>query len=142
MDGAECFSGVCRDEELGMRNAASQKGISLLGGLVLLALLGFLASTAFKVLPHYFDYWTMKKIIESVSSDKAQQIDTVGSFYSHVEAGMQVNNIRDLDARKILNVTLDGDVFAAHLQYEQREPLIGNADLVVKFDHEFSVRKP
>ncbi|WP_455925353.1 DUF4845 domain-containing protein [Pseudomonas putida] len=125
-----------------MMKAASQKGVSLLGGLVILALLGFVASTAFKVLPHYFDYWTMKKIIESVPAEKAHPVDSVRAFYDHVDAGMQVNNIRDLDARKVLTVTLDDDVFAAHLQYEQREPLIGNVDLVVKFDHEFSVRKP
>lgn len=125
-----------------MNAASSQKGISLLGGLVLLAILGFVASTAFKVLPHYFDYWTMKKIIESVATDKAQKIETVGEFYNHVDAGMGINNIRDLQARNIMTVTLDDDVFAAHLQYEQREPLIGNVDLVVKFDHEFSVRKP
>lgn len=125
-----------------MNAASSQKGISLLGGLVLLAILGFVASTAFKVLPHYFDYWTMKKIIESAATDKAEKIDTVGDFYNHVDAGMGINNIRDLQARNIMKVTLDDDVFAAHLQYEQREPLIGNVDLVVKFDHEFSVRKP
>ena len=125
-----------------MMKAASQKGVSLLGGLVILALLGFVASTAFKVLPHYYDYWTVKKIVESVSTDKVQRIDSVRAFYDHVDAGMQVNNIRDLESRKILAVTLDDDVFAVHLQYEQREPLIGNVDLVVKFDHEFSVRKP
>ncbi|QKZ06541.1 MULTISPECIES: DUF4845 domain-containing protein [Pseudomonas] len=125
-----------------MNKAASQKGVSLLGGLVILAVLGFVASTAFKVLPHYFDYWSMKKIIESVSTDKAQQIDSVQAFYTHVRNGMQVNNINDLDLDKALTVTLDDDVFAAHLQYEQREPLVGNLDLVVKFDHEFSVRKP
>jgi len=28
------------------------------------------------------------------------------------------------------------------LKYEKREPLIQNIDLVVKFDHEFSVAKP
>ncbi|EIK98182.1 hypothetical protein PMM47T1_02924 [Pseudomonas sp. M47T1] len=125
-----------------MNGSGSQKGVSLLGGLVILAILGFVASTAFKVLPHYFDYWTVKKIIESVPAEKAKRIDSVAAFYDHVSAGMQVNNIRDLDPGKILTVTLDDDVFAAHLQYEQREPLIGNVDLVVKFDHEFSVRKP
>jgi len=125
-----------------MKTAASQKGVSLLGGLVILAVLGFLGSTAFKIVPHYADYWTIEKIIQSVSADKAQKIDTVRDFYAHVAAGMQINNIRDLDPEKIMTVTLDDDVFAAHLQYEQREPLIGNIDLVVKFDHEFSVRKP
>lgn len=55
---------------------------------------------------------------------------------------MQVNNIRDVDLKKALSVTTENNRFLAHLKYEQREPLIQNIDLVVRFDHEFSVGKP
>jgi hypothetical protein len=55
---------------------------------------------------------------------------------------MQVNSIRDLDLNKALSVTVENNKFLAHLKYENREPLIQNIDVVVKFDHEFSVSKP
>lgn len=125
-----------------MRITRSQKGMSLVGGLLALAIVGFVAATAFKVVPHYMDYWAMEKIIDSAASDSSDSFITVNDFYSHVSRGMQVNNIRDLDLNKVLSVTKEGTMFYAHLKYEKREPLIRNMDLVVKFDREFSVGKP
>jgi hypothetical protein len=125
-----------------MNLAASQKGVSLLGGLLILAVLGFAVSTGLKVLPHYLDYWSLKKIISSVETEQAEPVSSISDFYSHVRAGMQVNSIQDVDLNKALSVRVEDNVFLAHLKYEEREPLIQNIDLVVKFDHEFSVRKP
>jgi hypothetical protein len=125
-----------------MTPAGSQKGLSFVGWLLALALVAFAASTAFKLIPHYLDYMSMKKIISSVETDKTLEITTVSDFYSYVSKGMQVNSIRDLDLNKALSVTVENNKFLAHLKYENREPLIQNIDLVVKFDHEFSVGKP
>jgi hypothetical protein len=125
-----------------MKSAGSQKGLSLLGVLLLLFVVGFVASAAFKVMPHYMDNMTLKKLITAMDSDSNIGVDTVDEFYAHVNKGMQVNGIRDLDLKNALSVTEQRDQFLAHLKYENREPLIGNLDLVVKFDQEFSVRKP
>ncbi|AMB84467.1 hypothetical protein AWM79_03745 [Pseudomonas agarici] len=125
-----------------MKSAASQKGLSFFGWLLALALVAFVASTAFKLVPHYLDYLSMKKIIMSVETDKVAGVITVSDFYTHVARGMQVNSIQDVDLNKALSVTVENNRFLAHLKYEQRDPLIQNIDLVVKFDHEFSVGKP
>jgi hypothetical protein len=125
-----------------MKFARSQKGMSILGWLMVLALIAFFASAAFKVLPHYFDYMSLEKIITSVETDKAMEIRTVGEFYSHVSKGMDVNSIRGLNLREALKVKQENNEFRAHLKYEKREPLIQNIDLVVRFDKEFRVRMP
>ncbi|SDS03913.1 protein of unknown function [Pseudomonas asplenii] len=125
-----------------MRHAGSQKGLSFFGWLLTLALIAFASSTAFKLVPFYLDYMSMKKIIMSVETDRAADVTTVNDFYSHVARGMQVNSIQDVDLNKALSVTVEGSRFHAHLKYEQRVALIQNIDLVVKFDHEFSVGKP
>ncbi|WAJ39357.1 DUF4845 domain-containing protein [Pseudomonas sp. GOM7] len=125
-----------------MTFARSQQGLSILGWLVTLAVVAFFASTAFKVLPHYLDYMSMEKIITSVETDKAADVRTVGDFYNHLSKGMQVNNIRDLNLRDAVKVTLENNEFRVHLKYEKREPLIENLDLVVNFDKEFRVRMP
>ncbi|WPC06283.1 DUF4845 domain-containing protein [Pseudomonas benzenivorans] len=122
--------------------ARSQKGLSVLSWLVVLAVVAFFASTAFKMLPHYLDYMSMEKMITSVGTEQAREIRTVGDFYSHVGKGMQVNNIRDLDLREVLKVKVENNEFIAHLKYEKREPLIENLDLVARFDKEYRVRMP
>ncbi|ELS27980.1 DUF4845 domain-containing protein [Metapseudomonas furukawaii] len=123
-----------------MTFARKQKGMSVLGWLLVLAVVAFLASTAFKVIPHYLDFFSLEKIITSVETEKALEIRTIPDFYSHVSKGLQVNGIRDLDLRDALTVTLENNEFQAHLKYEKREPLIENLDLVVRFDKEFRVR--
>ncbi|ATH81434.1 DUF4845 domain-containing protein [Pseudomonas sp. KHPS1] len=125
-----------------MNFARSQQGLSILGWLVVLAVVAFFASTAFKVMPHYLDYMSLEKIITSVETDKASDVRTVGEFYNHVSKGMQVNNIRDLNMRDAMQVKVENNEFLVHLKYEKREPLIENLDLVVNFDKEFRVRMP
>ena len=123
-----------------MTFARKQKGMSVLGWLLVLAVVAFLASTAFKIIPHYLDFFSLEKIISSVETEKALEIRTIPDFYSHVSKGMQVNGIRNLDLDKALKVTLENNEFQAHLKYEKREPLVENLDLVVRFDKEFRVR--
>ncbi len=118
--------------------ARSQKGMSLLGWIVTLAVLAFLASTAFKLFPHYMDYYALQKIITKVESEPAQ-IVSVRDFYDHIQKGMGVNSIR-LDLKKVLEIKQENDLFLLHLKYEQREHLIENLDLVATFDKEFRIR--
>jgi len=125
-----------------MKFPHSQKGLSILSWLVVLAVAAFFASTAFKVMPHYFDYMSMEKIITSIETERAADIRSIGDFYAHVSKGMQVNNLRDLSLQEVLKVTLENNEFRAHLKYEKREPLIENLDLVVNFDKEFRVPMP
>lgn len=125
-----------------MKSAQSQKGMSILSWLMLLSIIAFFASAAFKVLPHYFDYMSLEKIVTSVETDRSLQIRTIGDFYSHVSKGMQVNSIRDLDMQEAIKVKIENNEFNVHIKYEKREPLIQNLDLVVRFDKEFRVRMP
>ena len=121
-----------------MMFARSQKGMSMLSWVVVLTVVAFLASTAFKMLPHYMDYMALQKIIARVESEPLQ-IKTVRDFYDHVAKGMSVNSVR-MDVRKILQIKQEGDFFLLHLKYEKREPLIENLDLVANFDKEFRIR--
>ncbi|MFD3300611.1 DUF4845 domain-containing protein [Aquipseudomonas alcaligenes] len=123
-----------------MKLARSQKGMSMLGWLVVLALVAFLASTAFKMFPHYMDFWSLEKAIQSVETDRALDVSTVSDFYSHIDKSMQVNGIRDLSSKDIVEIKLEGGDFLVHLQYEKREPMIRNLDLVATFDKEFRIR--
>lgn len=120
--------------------ARSQKGMSVLGWMVVLALVAFFASTGFKMLPHYMDYMALEGMIKKVETDPALDIKTTRDFYEHVEKGMAVNSIRDLNLADVLEIKLEGGEFLVHLQYEKREHLIENLDLVANFDKEFRIR--
>lgn len=122
--------------------ARSQKGMSMLSWLMVLCVVAFFASTGFKILPHYLDFFSLQKVITSVETDRALEVRSPSDFYEHVSRGIQVNNIRDLDLRKVMDVRMENNEFLVHLNYEKREPLIENLDLVVHFDREYRVRAP
>ena len=123
-----------------MRFARAQKGMSLLGWMVVLALVAFFASTGFKMFPHYMDYMSLQKIITSAETDASQNINSVNAFYGHISRGLEVNGIRDFDLKDSITIKQQNNEFLVHLQYERREPLIQNLDLVANFDKEFRIR--
>lgn len=127
---------------MNMTFPASQKGLSWVGWLLTLGLVAFAVSTALKIVPHYLDYMAMTKIIKAVETNKGLDITTVNEFYSYVEKSMQLNSIRDIDLNRALKVTVENNAFNAHLNYEQREPLIQNIDVVIRFDKQLSVGRP
>lgn len=123
-------------------NYKQQRGMSLLGWVVVLILVGFFASIAFKVIPHYMDNKTLDKLITSAegSSVAGQQINTPGDFYRLIEKGMEVNSIRHIKARDIMDVRAEGGTLSVHVKYEAREALIKNLSVVLSFDKEYRVR--
>ncbi|MCQ4345883.1 DUF4845 domain-containing protein [Pseudomonas stutzeri] len=121
--------------------ARSQQGLSMLSWLMLLCVVGFLASVFLKVFPHYMDFYSLQKIIASAETESAHQLRSPNDFYSHVGRGMEVNNL-DFELRKVMDVRMENNEFHVHLKYEKREPLIENLDLVVHFDREYRVRTP
>jgi type II secretory pathway pseudopilin PulG len=123
-----------------MRFARAQKGMSLLGWMVVLALVAFLASATFKMLPHYMDYMSLEKIITSAETEASQNINSVNTLYGHIARGLDVNNIRDFNLKESIQIKLENNEFLVHVQYERREPLIQNLDLVATFDKEFRIR--
>ncbi|NLY12126.1 MAG: DUF4845 domain-containing protein [Gammaproteobacteria bacterium] len=125
-----------------MQNIRAQQGMSFFSWLLILVLVAFFASAAFKLIPHYMDNKALENAIMAVERDKAAgtMIQSVGDFYSHISKSMQVNSIRDLKLDDIMTVTKSNNDFLVHLKYEQREPLIKNIDLVVTFDKEYRVR--
>lgn len=125
-----------------MHNIRAQRGASFFSWLVILVLIAFFASAAFKLIPHYMDNNALEKAILAVEEDKTvgDKIDTVGDFYSHISKSMQVNSIRDLKMDDSFEITQNNNDFLVHLKYEKRESLIKNIDLVVTFDKEYRVR--
>ncbi|AXA65720.1 DUF4845 domain-containing protein [Pseudomonas oryzihabitans] len=119
-----------------------QQGLSFLGGLLGLCVIAFLASTAMKLVPHYLDYNALTKVIESIGDNPDNQIRSVSDVYSYVGKGMQVNDIRDLDLQKAMRVEADGNHLQIRLDYEKREHLIRNIDLVVRFNRDFRINLP
>lgn len=119
-----------------------QRGMSMMNVLMLLAVVAFLASAAFKIIPHYLDFMAVEKMIMAIEGPAGESITRPNDVYVHLSKGMEVNNIRDLDLHEAFKIRQEGNDFFIEANYERRENLIKNIDLVVKFEKEFRVRAP
>lgn len=125
-----------------MKAISSQRGASLIGGLILLVAIGLLGITGIRMVPHYMDFWAVKKTMDKASSDSSTKVESSDEYFDYVNSSLQINNIRDLDLKNALKITEQSGGLLAHLAYEKREHFVGNIDLVVSFDHQSSVRQP
>lgn len=87
-----------------MRFVCLQKGMFLLGWLVVLGVVVFFVSVVFKIILYYMDYYLLEKVIIFVEIDKVVEVCFVLEFYSYVGKGMQINGICNLDLEKVLEV--------------------------------------
>lgn len=119
----------------------SQKGMSFFGWLAVIALIVFGLVIAMKLIPIYLDHFALRGMVTKVNEDPTIKINSIREFHSYIDKGMQINSIRDIDAREAIKVTASGaDAYTVQISYEVRTPALQNVDLLVHFDETHIVR--
>ena len=119
----------------------SQQGASFFGWLAVIALIVFGMIIAMKLVPIYMDHYSLRNIITTVNEDPTIKINSLRELNSYIDKGMQLNGIRDIDAKEAIKVTQSGqNAYTLVLKYEVRAPLLNTVDLLVHFDETFIIR--
>ncbi|MFC4728468.1 DUF4845 domain-containing protein [Coralloluteibacterium thermophilus] len=113
--------------------ASRQRGITLLGFLIVLAVVGFFAYVAMRLFPVYSEYYSVVSAMKGVANEPGV-------------ASMEPNRVRDLLNRRFdisyvdsvkpnnIKITRSGQGYTLNVKYEVRRPLIYNIDVVASFD--------
>lgn len=113
----------------------SQRGMTTTSALFTLFIFGFILTIAFRLGPHYLD----NRIIQS-AIDQVGQSDINGKSNSQIRRKIAdfftINNIRDVDARKVVIARKDSGTQIS-LDYEKRIEMFGNIDVVLKFSNRY-----
>lgn len=111
----------------------TQKGMTLLGFLIVLAVVGFFAYIAMRLFPMYSEYYSVRAAMKGLSEEAG-----IGS--------QDPARIQDLFFRRLYisyseNVKKEhiklkrvGNAWQMDVQYEVRRPLVGNLDVVGRFE--------
>jgi hypothetical protein len=117
-----------------MRLRKHQKGLGMLGWLVVLALASFGLTCFFKIGPIYLEYWQTKKALDLVTSNSKASSMSKDELLNAIEKQLDVSRIESITKKDIKVVdTKSGRQLDAN--YEKRVPLISNIDVVVKFEN-------
>lgn len=113
-----------------------QIGVSILGWLGILIVIGALSMVAMRVIPHYIDFYTIVNIVEALPANQVHTMDKTVIRESLLKRFL-INNIRDLNVREVIEIERKRGSTVLLVHYERREPLVYNADLVLTFDKRF-----
>lgn len=119
----------------------SQKGMSFFSWLAVIALVVFGLMVTVKLVPIYMDHFALRKIVTSVNEDPTIRIGSLRELSSHINKGLQINSIRDINAAEAITITASGtDTYTVLVKYDVRAPMLQNVDLLVHFDESHIVR--
>lgn len=113
-----------------------QTGMSFPALMFLLLIVVAAGTFAIKTVPAYLDYNTVDGAIESVLSDPKLGLNSVGEIRTGIQKRLQINNVEVIKAKQIRIEKSGGRVYVA-FDYEVREDLIHNIDLIMDFEKEY-----
>lgn len=113
-----------------------QRG-SFMGWFMIVAIVLGLASFVVRLAPHYIDHNTMAGIIEDMVADDRIARESAPAFKRTFLERLSLNNIREFEADDALAVEARSGTLTVDFSYEVREPLFGNADIILTFEESF-----
>jgi Tfp pilus assembly protein PilE len=119
-----------------MNQRTAQHGLTLIGWLVIVLVIGVTATLAVRLLPHYIENRTLVSIVNALPAERVHAMP-LAEIQDALERRFVVNNIRDKRVADVIKVDRRRDGTALMLAYEVREPLVMNVDLVLRFDRQF-----
>lgn len=108
-----------------------QHGVSLMGTIVVLALLGFVAVMAAKLLPAYNEYYSVRKILATMEQSGA----TKGTVREIRYAFEKLNGIEDVKSVRgqDLEITKESGEAVVTANWSVRIPMVANVNACLDF---------
>ena len=112
-----------------------QAGMSFIGGFLLMMIVAFLGLFAFKVVPSYIEYQTVKTIAEDVQNNAELMSQPKSKVNAYIGQAYRTNNLWDLKADDTIVLTKDSQKgYKVEVNNEKRQNLISNIYVVTKFN--------
>jgi hypothetical protein len=121
-----------------MRSLQQQKGVTTIGWLIILGLIGFFVLLTLRMGPSYMEYYKISSTLESMASETG--------FGSPHEIRRMAENRFDISyvttiTHKDLKIKPYGQQFLVRAEYESRVHLFANVYVVMAFDKQVKVKR-
>ncbi len=117
-----------------------ERGMTLIGWLLVLGLIGFFAVVVLRLWPIYYEYFGVKRALSKFQdqSDAAQV--SKDEIWKRLTKQFYIDGISNIDRKENFSVEDEKGVRTITLTYERRTPMMGNVDAVVSFSESVTVR--
>jgi DNA-dependent RNA polymerase auxiliary subunit epsilon len=121
-----------------MRSLHKQKGMTAIGWLIVLGLIGFFTLLTLKMSPSYMEYYKIVSSLESLEKESAlQSPEDIRRLLNRRFNISYVETINEKDVK----ITNAGKFFRVTAKYDSRVHLFGNVSVVMAFYKQVQVRR-
>lgn len=113
-------------------NKNRQRGMTLIGFLLLLSAVVFVAYIGMKMFPIYYQHYNIVSAMKDLAAESGSARYSEGRLRDLLQRRLSVNYVRNFSADEIQLVKSPQPQLV--LDYEVREGLLGNVDVVVSFN--------
>lgn len=114
---------------------ARQRGISVLGLMTVLVLIGFVGLIVMRLVPVYMESFEVGGIVNGLAEDSSLHGASHAQLRQTLNRRFSVNNIQNVD-RDEISFERERHGTRVVVEYEARVPLVGNLDGIASFRKE------
>lgn len=118
-----------------MRNEPSrQKGMTLIGFMMMFVLIGFFALLILKIVPIYLEHFKVLTALQSVKKEGDLSTKSKEEILGMLEKRFDINSIDRVSTKDVTVVREGGQTRRVQIAYEVVEPIMGNVSVLIEFD--------
>ncbi|MBS0398140.1 MAG: DUF4845 domain-containing protein [Proteobacteria bacterium] len=110
-----------------------QHGMTFIGLLMILALVGILAYAGIQLVPVYLNYMKLTRTLEQVAVEFKGDTPDPGRIRTALDRHWTIEDITGITPKEV-EITREGDGVVMHANYSQAVPFLGNITLTATFD--------
>ena len=120
--------------------ARTQRGITLMGFLMVLVVVGFFALIAIKLFPMYSEFYNMRGAVNDLAAQPNSANMTPTQVYEDLDRRFGIAYVSSVK-REHIKLVRAGRGVQLTVAYEVRQPMLGNLDIVGSFEHTVQLGK-
>jgi Tfp pilus assembly protein PilE len=121
-----------------MRSLSQQKGMTGIGWLIVLALIGFFTLLTLKMVPSYLEYYKVVSTLESLAKETG--FETPTEIRNLLERRFDISYVNTITHKDVI-IKAAGQFYRVQAKYDSRVHLFGNVSVLMSFDKQVMARK-
>ena len=102
----------------------TQQGMTTIGLLLVLGIIGLIILTAVRVVPIYMENFTIKSVLTAVQDDQRLDAKSKAAIWNSLKKRLYINEVR-LIKREHVEITRGNGQTTVTITYESRRPYLG-----------------
>ena len=123
-----------------MHSLKRQNGMTAIGWMIVLALIGFFVLLTLRMAPAYMEYYKVVSSLESLEEETGWTEVTPQAIRNLLERRFDISYVHSITPRQV-SIKPSGAFYVVTAKYNAREHLFGNVTVMMEFHKQVRVRR-